>query len=223
MKTYIWLDDKNKNVNWLNRNYYFVVTVLIVLLNIIIYAVCGSKTGNFSVSPDWRRFSVANLFEALVNSYTHANWQHCLLNMLCFFVAGLYLERKRGSIDFLLYMFIMSIFTAFASCTNDISISAIGFSAVNFGLYGYMIIEYIFVLIDKESRYLFNVVHGAIVMALVYFAMCFNGGTSKVSFAWYPYDLLHNLGHASGFVVGLAFGIYEQVVNFISKYKSKRN
>lgn len=221
MKTYVWLDDKNKAVNWFNRNYYFVVTTFIVLLNIIIYAVYASHTPNFSVRPNWGRFSVANLFEALVNSYTHGNWQHCLLNMLCFFVAGLYLERKRGSIDFLLFMFIMSIFTAFASCTNDISISAIGFSAVNFGLYGYIIIEFIFVLIHKESRYLFNVVHGAIVIALIYFAMCFNGGTYKVSFEWYPHDLLYNLGHASGFVVGIAFGLYEQICHTISKYKAK--
>lgn len=221
MKTYVWLDDKNKTVNRFNRNYIFVVTILIVLLNIIIYAVYGSNTGNFTVHPNWGQFSVANLFAALVKSYTHANWQHCLLNMLCFFVAGLYLERKRGSISFLLFMFIMSIFTAYASCTNDISISAIGFSAVNFGLYGYMIIEYIFVLIHKESRYLFNVVHGAIVMALIYFAMCFDGGTSKVSFAWYPSDLMHNLGHASGFVVGIAFGLYEQICYTILKYKSK--
>lgn len=224
MKNCVILDDKSKQLSWLNRNYFFVTTVFIVLLNIIIYAVHGSNTGNFAkIPPKWGTFSIANLFQALVNSYTHANWQHCLLNMLCFFIAGLYLERKKGSLKFLLFMVVMSLFTAFATCTNDISVWWHGFSAVNFGLYGYIIIEFIFTLLQKEKRYLFNIIAGIVILALIYFAMCFNGGTSQVSFVWYPYDLLHNLGHASGFVVGLIFGIYEQACSLISKYKSVKN
>ena len=224
MKNFVWLDDKSKTVTWLNRKYFFAITVFIVLLNIIIYAVHGSNTGNFAETPPhWGEFSVANLFQSLVNSYTHANWQHCLLNMLCFFIAGLYLERKKGSLKFLLFMVVMSLFTAFATCTNDISVWWHGFSAVNFGLYGYIIIEFIFVLLQKDKRYLFNVIAGVVILALIYFAMCFNGGTSQVSFVWYPYDLLHNLGHASGFVVGLVFGIYEQVCSLISRFKQKND
>lgn len=223
MKSFVFIDDKSKTITWLNRNYFFITTVFIVLLNIIIYAVHGSDTKIFQVKPYWGQFSVANLFQALVNSYTHANWQHTLLNMLCFFFAGLYLERKKGSLKFLLFMFVMSIFTAFASCTNDISLSAIGFSGVNYGLYGYIIIEFLFTLLQKDKRYLFNIICGIIILALIYFATCFNGGTSKVSFVWYPYDLLHNLGHASGFVVGLIFGIYEQTCRLISKFKSIEN
>lgn len=215
------LDDKSKTVTWLNRNYFFIVTVFIVLLNIIVYAVHGSDTGNFKVRPNWGTFSVSNLFHALVRSYTHSNWQHCLLNMLCFFIAGLYLERKKGSLKFLLFMVIMSLFTSFASCTNNISLGAKGFSGVNYGLYGYIIVEYIFVLCQKEKRNLFNIIFGAVVLALIYFAMCFSGGTSRVTFEWYPYDLLHNLGHASGFVTGLIFGIYEQSCSVISKYKKE--
>lgn len=215
-------DEKGKKVNWLNRNYFFVTTVFIVLLNIIVYAVHGSDTGDFKVRPVWGSFSVNNLFQSLVDSYTHGNWQHCLLNMLCFFIAGMYLERKKGSLKFLLFMVIMSLFTAFASCTNDISIGAIGFSAVNYGLYGYIIIEYIFVLLQKAKRNLFNIVSGAVVLALIYFAMCFSGGTVRVTFEWYPYDLLHNLGHASGFVTGLVLGIYEQTCSVISKFKSDK-
>lgn len=216
------LDDKSKTVTILNRNYCFVTTVFIVLLNIIVYAVHGSGSKQFVViPPHWGSFSVSNLFQALVNSYTHSNWQHCLLNMLCFFIAGLYLERKKGSLKFLLFMLVISLFTAFASCTNDISLWWAGFSGVNYGLYGYIIIEYIFVILQKNKRNLFNIVSGAVVLALIYFAMCFSGGTVRVTFEWYPYDLLHNLGHASGFVTGLIFGIYEQVCGVISKYKNK--
>ena len=218
------LDDKSKKITVLNRNYFFVVTVFIVLLNIIVYAVHGSDTGRFYNSPsNWSKFSVNNLFQALVNSYTHFNWQHTLLNMLCFFIAGLYLERKKGSLPFLLFMVIMSLFTAFATCTNDISVWWKGFSAVNFGLYGYIFVEYIFTLCQKGKRYLFNIVCGAVVVALIYFAMCFCGGTESVTFKWYPYDLLNNLGHASGIIAGLILGIYEQLSGLILKYKNSKN
>ena len=226
MKKFDWkvcLDDKSKKLNWLNRNYFFVVTVFIVLLNIIVYAVHGSDTGNFYYPSNWGKFSVNNLFQALVNSYTHANWQHTLLNMLCFFIAGLYIERKKGSLQFLLFMVMMSLFTAFATCTNDVGIWWHDFSAVNYGLYGYIFVEYIFTLCQKEKRYLFNIIFGAVVVGLIYFAMCFSGGVERVSFEWYPDDLLHNLGHASGLVAGLVLGLYEQLSSLIIKYKTKKS
>lgn len=214
------LDDKSKKITILNRNYFFVVTVFIVLLNIIVYAVHGSGTGNFGARYQrWNTFAVGNLFQSLVDSYTHANWQHTLLNMLCFFIAGLYIERKKGSLPFLLFMVIMSLFTAFATCTNANHVGAIGFSAVNYGLYGYIFIEYIFTLCQKEKRYLFNIVFGAVVVGLIYFAMCFCGGVERVSFKWYPYDLLNNLGHASGIIAGLILGLYEQICDLIERYK----
>ena len=211
------LNDGCKCTTWRNANYCFAVTVAIVLLNIILYAICDSDTGDFSVRPDWGSFSVNNLFQALVNSYTHSNWQHTLLNMLCFLFAGIYLERKKGSLPFLLFMALMSLFTKFSTCTNDISFGGIGFSGVNYGLYGYIGIEYIFTLLQRRKRDLINVVAGAVMLGLIYFAMCFNGGTSSVGFEWYPYDFLHNLAHASGFVAGLVLGIVEQGTEWLCR------
>ncbi len=219
MKSFVWLDEKNKNLTWWNRNYYFVTTVFITLLNIILYAACDKPW--IAIRPDWYSFSVENLVQALINTYWHLNWQHVLLNMLCFFIAGLYLERKKGSLKFFLLIIVMSLFTAFASCTNDISLDWTGFSGMNYGLYGYILIEYPLMFIQKKNRYLFNIISGAVILGLIYFAMCFCGGTSTVSFEWYPYDLLHNSGHASGFVVGLVFGLYEQICALISKSKKK--
>ena len=200
------------------------MTVFIVLLNVIVYAVHGSNTGNFGNRyQPWGTFAVGNLFQSLVDSYTHANWQHALLNMLCFFIAGLYIERKKGSLPFLLFMVIMSLFTAFASCTNANHVGAIGFSAVNYGLYGYIFVEYTATLLQREKRYLFNIVCGAVVVALIYFAMCFSGGTSRVTFEWYPYDLLYNLGHASGIIAGFILGLYEQLSDAILRYKRDKS
>ena len=41
--------------------------------------------------------------------------------------------------------------------------------------------------------------------------MCFSGGTSTVSFAPYPYDLLHNLGHGTGFFTGTIVALLVQI------------
>ena len=54
-------------------------------------------------------------------------------------------------------------------------------------------------------------IFGGAVLALIYFAMCFSGGTSHVSFAVYPYDLLHNLGHGTGFFCGTIVALLIQI------------
>ncbi|PWM49828.1 MAG: hypothetical protein DBX39_04255 [Bacillota bacterium] len=204
------LNDTRKNTTKRTANYFFVVTIAITLINVIIFATCGRDTGDISVRPNWGRFSVNNLMQTVLNTFTHFNWQHTLLNMLCFLVAGMYLERKQGSFPFLLFMVLLIFFTGFASAANDISLSWKGFSGANYGLYGYIVIEYIFMLFQKRKRDLVNIVSGAVVLGLIYLAMCFNGGTSTIGFEWSPYDLLHNLGHASGFFAGIVSGCVGQ-------------
>ena len=155
------VNDNTKKITRLNFNYFFSATVFIILLNIILQAANALKYLNVVVLPDWDKFSVNNLLQSLFNSYLHFNWQHCLLNMLCFFIAGLYLERKMGSIRFIMFIFILSLFTAFASSTNAVSLNWRGFSGVNYGLYGYIIIEFLFVLFRKNKRTRFNIIMGA--------------------------------------------------------------
>ena len=123
----------------------------------------------------------------------------------------------------LLLVFTMSLFTAFATAANYLSLSPRGFSGVNYGLYGYIIVDYIFVLACKPRRYAFNVISGAVVLCLIYLAMCFNGGTSTVSFMPYPYDLLHNIAHASGFVTGIVLGVFESALFLLIRYRSNRD
>lgn len=204
------LNDTRKNTTKRTANYFFVVTIAIVLINVIVFATCGRDTVDISVRPNWGLFSVNNLMQTVLNTFTHFNWQHTLLNMLCFLIAGMYLERKQGSFPFLLFMVLLIFFTGFASGTNDISLSWKGFSGANYGLYGYIIIEYIFMLLQKHKRDVVNIVLGAVVLGLIYLAMCFNGGTSTIGFEWFPYDLLHNLGHASGFFAGIVLGCVGQ-------------
>ena len=209
------LNDKSKNPGFLGMNWFFAATLLVTIFTIICHAVTGGGTWDGDVRPEWNSFSWSNLFLAVSRAYIHANWQHCLLNMLCFFIAGIYLERKRGSLGMLLLVAVLSFFSAFATAANYVSLSPRGFSGVNYALYGYIIVDYVFVLLVKERRYKFNVVSGGVILGLIYFAMCFNGGTTSVSFVPYPSDFLHNIGHASGFFVGLLFGTYEMCLSLI--------
>lgn len=218
----VFLNDSPKSVKWYNRNYFFAATFLVVLINYIVFFTYGSPFGGtIYEQPEWHSFSIKNLLIAMSHCYMHSGSQHCALNMLCFFVAGIYLERKTGSLRLLAFVMVMTAFTAFATTANYLSLNVVGFSGVNYGIYGFIITDYIFMLFQREKRSLFNIVSGAVVLALIYFAMCFNGGVSKVSFVPYPYDLTHNIGHASGFVTGLLFGLYEGIVLLIERHSHK--
>ena len=214
-KNSVFINDQNKRLTRLNKNYFFAATLLTVFVNFFLFFFPVVHPSLTDARPDWNTFSVANLFQALLSAYTHAGSQHCALNMLCFLIAGAYLERKQGSLRFLSFVIVLSFFAEFATSTNYISLKHVGFSSVNYALYGYIIIDYIFLLFRKEKRGIFNVVAGAVILGLIYFAMCFSGGTSQISFAWYPYDLLHNIGHASGFFVGILFGLYESIADLV--------
>lgn len=91
------------------------------------------------------------------------------LFMLCFLIAGSYMERKQGTLLFFVFMITLSFFTAFASCTND-SLDWRGFSCANYGLYSYILIDYLFVLLQKHKRTRSNIIAGAVMLGLIYFA-----------------------------------------------------
>lgn len=217
------LDDRTKTLRWWNRNYFFIATVFIALINIILYALGGPNwekqfdpgfTGwseFFNITPLWREF---------LNNFSHANWQHCLLNMLCFVICGGWLERRKGSFALVGLVLLMSVSgSAFVTAVHG-SYRNHGFSGVNYALYAYAIIDYIF-LFRKETRSRENVISGAILMGLIYFAACFDGGVSGVSFRIYPYDFLYNVGHYASFVAGLIVAIVVQVVKIFSMSEKK--
>ncbi len=225
MKAKELLNDRNKQLTLLNRNYLFLATILIVGLNLALFKY-GVKIELPTESNGNRFLSLAPLLQEFLNCYFHSTWQHVLLNMLSCFIAGLYLERKMGSFRFLLLVIILTFFIAFAQCVKGHYIngfSTSGFSVVSYGLYGYIVMTFLFELCRKQERYSFNVISGIVILGLIYFAMCFNGSTQRVSFVWYPDDLLNSWGHMSAFAVGLVFGFYEQLCALISRGKRRRD
>ena len=213
------IDDRSKNLKWWNRNYFFVGTIIVIIINILLFAICGNDWQSFySVDSydHWHNvFYFAPTIRSLLNAFSHANWQHVLLNMLCFAVAGSYLERKKGTFGTILYVLFGVYFSGIAVIANDLSIYYHGFSGVNYFIYAVTIIEYLFSF-RHQIRNKTNIVLGGIIVALIYLAMCFNGETSGFSFALYPYDLMTNLGHYSSFVVGLILALIIQTTRFLA-------
>lgn len=170
---------------------------------------------------DWTNsFDFEHILRCFLNNFSHANWQHVLLNMLCFFVAGLYLERKTGSLGLLGFVLSIAILQG-CVCTAAYEYFR-GFSGANYALYAYIAIDYLFSF-TKSRRNKTDLIFGGVVLALIYFAMCFNGGTSEVSFAVYPYDLLHNLGHGTGFFCGAIVALLVQLPMAAARRSAKES
>lgn len=204
-------DDKNKNTKWWNRNYFFIRTIIIVLLNIVLFSILGS---NWAPNPQSQiSYSVLNfdnIWLSFLNCFEYSNWQHCLLNMLCFVVVGTYIERKKGTTNLVCIVLLFAIIGKSMSVANSLG-GAHGFSGINYALYAFVIVDYIFYIFKKDKDKS-NIIYGAIVIGLIYFAMCYNGGTTGFGFNWYPYDLINNMGHYTGFVAGL---IITSLINIV--------
>lgn len=216
-------DDRTKNVKWWNKNYFYVGTIIIIAINILLFAFAGNSW-ECIVSVEngkWNSaFYFSSILRAFLNSFSHSGWQHVLLNMLCFAGVGLYLERKTGSFGILMLVIVSAFFSSTAVTANYLSIGWHGFSGVNYFLYAYILIDYIFSF-QKAKRNITNIILGAIILVLIYLAMCFNGGTNEFSFAWYPYDLTYNLGHYSSFLAGLIFALTIKIVQIFERNDCK--
>ncbi|MDE6200805.1 MAG: rhomboid family intramembrane serine protease [Clostridiales bacterium] len=198
------INNNRKDLKWWQHNWVFATTVFFVLLCIIIHSTQGDLGIDIDFNNHWHDcLYFKGLLRVFLSSFFHANWQHVLLNMLCFFICGIYLERKIGSIYFLLLILAFSLFGNSAVSANHGSLWFRGFSGVNYAIYAYILVDYLFCVIPKTKRNKLNIIYGGVMLGLIYFAACFNGGTQKVSFSWYPYDAMHNLAHYTSYFAGL--------------------
>lgn len=219
------IDSPKKRLAWYSRNYFYIATVAVVVTNIALYACLGnswtSAFGNGSVR--WERsFDFQRIWRCFLNNFSHGTWQHALLNMLCFFIAGLYLERKTGSLGLSGLVLSLAVLQGCVCAAAKGDLGFYGFSGVNYALYAYIAIDYLFSF-TKSRRNKTDLIFGGIVLALIYLAMCFSGGTATVSFKPYPYDLLHNLGHGTGFFCGAIVALLVQLPMAAARRSAKES
>ena len=213
------IDDKNKEVKWWNRNYFYAGTIAIVLLNILLFAFAGNNWESSYPVDDGHHWGDTLYFRPTIreflNAFSHSSWQHVLLNMMSFAIVGLYIERKKGTFGILLYVLFGAYFGGIATGTNDLAVNWHGFSIVNYFLYAIVIVDYFFSL-RKETRNKTNIIMGAIILVYIYCAMCWYSESTGIPFTWYPYDLMTNIGHYSSFVVGLVLGLIMQTTRLLA-------
>lgn len=224
------LDDKDKKLKWWNRNWLFAATLIVIAVNLLIYFFADNwqykafHVRNYEhLENHWNDvFYFVPTARSFFNSFSHANVQHVCLNMLCFFVVGIYLERKYGSVSVLLTVIIAAYISSVAITANDLSVNWRGFSGVNYFLYAYVIVDYIFYFIKNKKRNKVTIIFGGIVIALIYLASCFKGGTERFAFSWYPYDLSHNMGHYTSFLIGLVCTLVLKLVQLKTRWETAK-
>lgn len=209
------LDDKSKKTSWWNKNYFYIGTIFIILINILLYWLFGNSWENDLVFIDGSRHWSDSLYFnptilSFLNCFSHSNWQHVLLNMLTFAVSGSYLERKFGTFGIVGFVIFGAYISSIAVTCNNLSAFWHGFSGINYFIYAYIIVDYFFSL-RKSQRNKAGTIFGVIIIALIYLAMCFNGGTTGFGFEIYPYDLISNMGHYTSFLVGLIISIFKGI------------
>lgn len=219
------IDDKNKQLKWYNRNYFFAGTIFLIALMTILFFAVGSRYSwqdPLQNNANSILVNINNFFNMALNTLFHVDVWHLVGNMLQLLFAGLYIERRHGTLKFLLLnvLFMFTINGIAAYLWNDVN--GIGYSGVYFALDAFVIIDYIFSF-RKSERNLTNIILGAIVIVLIYvFSMCWIGG-GLLDITYWPKNLLDNSAHFAGFFWGLLFSLFYQTESLIIKKQSKEN
>ena len=206
----------------LSKNFFFLGTVFVIMLNFIMFNYFNEPI-EFDQINNWKNcFDFRNLVIHFLSAFRHSNNHHIILNSLCFLIAGGYIERRCGSIKLLALVFIFALFGESMTVANHTGTGGRGFSGVNYSFYAYIIVDFIFSFksIKAEKR---ELVLSIIVLCLIYLASCFCGGTKTFVFAFYPYDLMYNLGHYTGFLSGLILTVVMKICKMESKGKNYGN
>ncbi len=204
------VDIENKKVSRWNRNYFWSVSLVYIILNITIFAILGRNNLLWQYEEiKWKVFNgFKDLFISIGNLYTHNYWGHVLGNMVAFSLSAFYIERKMGSLNFLCLILSLSILSS-PLVSMYVGLNWAGSSVIYFALWGYVIIDYLFSL-GKNTRTKANLIIGGISIFCSYIGSCLREniiGTNLLI----PYNLIYNAGHYFGFIVGVLVALVIQV------------
>ena len=214
------IDDKSKNLKWYNRNYFYIGTIIVIVVNILLFKFLGNNYAkDIGGQYVWNGvFDISNMLRSFVDVFVHGDWQHVLLNMLCFAFCGIYMERKFGTINFILIILGFSFLAGNITTAARNTVNHYGASGLIYFCYAYIILDYIFCFIQKNQNNKTNIILGAIILLFIYVAMsCKVENTLR--FMFYPYDLIYNAAHYSSFFAGIIVTLMIKLGQFNKKEK----
>ncbi|MDR3264363.1 MAG: rhomboid family intramembrane serine protease [Clostridiales bacterium] len=209
----IFFQNKGKKLTPFNRNYFFFGTVLVILVNIGLFAALGlGENWSYRLySPEiaWEDFVPLNLLAALTSSFGHLDWSHVLMNAFAFLGCGLYLERRIGTLKLLTLTLFFAFFSAgMLAVVYNQADGGVGYSGVNYAFIGYIVLDYLISLPTERGK--FQVLYGgAAVLCLVLGSFV---DSAAASIAAYPVNLMYNVAHYSGLFAGVATWLFEKVI-----------
>jgi len=214
------IDIENKKVTKLNRNYFWVVSSIYIILNITIFAIVKNNNLLWKyIDTKWSVFNgFKDLFISIGNLYTHNDWGHVLRNMFAFAISAFYIERKIGSLNFLGLILSMSILSS-PLVSMYVGLKWAGSSVIYFAVWGYVIIDYLFSL-RKNTRSKTNLIIGGIVIFCKYIDICLTNEIIGTNI-FIPIHLIYNAGHYFGFIVGILLSLIIQISSIQARKENK--
>ena len=198
-------DDKSKKVTKWNRNYCFLGTILYLAVFWILFALDVNIT--LKEAKNWSAFNLTNLWISFARVFLHLSFSHILHNSIMIAVGGMFVERKIGTFKCLLLLLAFSFVGGAMTVAGAWSFSWRGSSIVWFALYGYILVDYLFSF-QKDRRNKTNIILGAIVLVVEYIRSgFFDNVDGSIGWGIVPYQLIYNVGHYVGFIVGVIFAL----------------
>lgn len=213
------VDIEHKKVRKCNKNYFWIVSIIYIVLNITLFAIFNHNNILWKYEDvKWKVFNgFKDLFISIGNLYTHTSWGHVLRNMFAFSLSGFYIERKIGSFNFLGLLILLSILSS-PLVSMYVGLNWAGSSVIYFAVWGYVIIDYLFSL-RKDNRNKINIIIGGIVIGSLYIGSCLTENIIGTNI-FHPIHLIYNAGHYFGFLVGILVAL---VIQLTSLYVKKQN
>ena len=191
------INDKRKKLTWRNSNFSYITTIVFMLIMIATFL--------------WCRPSIDAILENNISwniillPFRHIDWLHLFGNLECFLCVSLFLERRYGSLKYLLILLITILISPFA-CFALLGLNWQGESLVNFFLFGIFFVE---ILFNFKECFLtkYQNIFTIITVLLIFVLMSF---TVNIQFS--PFTTLLTVNHGSAFIEGLLVGIFSNLI-----------
>jgi len=216
------IEDGEKEKWWFSRNWFFVATIVLIVLMTTLHGTVGAAWDVRGGGPGaWNaRLNFSFIYHSFFSSLLHLDWMHLVGNMITFVILGMYLERKFGSIKFFVFVLFMAFFSSIASTANSGSPFWTGFSGVNFAIKTFILLDFIAMLVFlyKKKPTRSNLIWGIVAVSWIVITMSVQLEPS-FTVRIYPF---RNMGHYSGMLAGAMVYLLVALFNIRKPVKKEK-